>query len=583
MKSKTTQTKLLLFCIIACLLFFGATNPKKKSGSGLARAMTAFKQLDGNRINCTISDEVEYCDSRRTSASGLEWPRGSGKTAIFTAGIWLAGIKPDSLGHLSTTNLRTAQVDYPVEWQPGPLLETFNTTTNRDSLPVARAGDNRYRLYKINKRDSLRNPPNPDYDEWPGDLGAPYVDVNANGSWDPGIDKPKFWGDQQIWNIANDVNRYKHNLLGVTMPMGIELQITYYCFNDTGALGDMMFMRWKLINKSDTKYDSVFLGMWSDPDLGDANDDLPGCDTVLSLGYVYNGSNFDGTPSGYGSTPPAAGFVFFQGPTVNGSAGDTAMFEGKKIPGKRNLPASSFIIYTNNTVPQIIDPQDGSTDYALQVYDYLQGKAGTVHQSVIDPNTGQPMKFWFSGDPSLPASATNQLPLNFPLAVIPPSDVRMMTSTGPFTLVQGDTQEIVGGFIIAQDTDRIASVMKLKKITAAARIAFNSNFTNPLTSVDKREDVPTTFIVEQNYPNPFNPSTTIRYSLPSSANVKLSVYDVLGRAIGTLVNGEQSAGWKEARWNANVSSGLYFYRLEATSLSDPSKQFVATRKMLLLR
>jgi hypothetical protein len=579
MKSKTPQTMLLLFCTIACLLFFGATNPKKNK-SGLTKTMYSFKQLDGNRINCTISDEVEYCDNRRTGAAGLEWPRGSGKTAIFTAGLWIAGIKPDSLGHLNTANLRTAQVDYSVEWQPGPLLETFNTTTNNDSLPVSRVGDNRYRLYKINKRDTLRNPPNPDYDEWPGDLGAPYVDVNNNGRWDAGVDKPKFWGDQQIWSIANDVNRYKHSRLGATMPMGLELQTTYFCFNDPGPLGDMMFIRWKLINRSDTKYDSVFLGMWSDPDLGDANDDLPGCDSSLSLGFVYNGDNDDATSVGYGNTPPAAGFDFLQGPIVNGRAGDTALFEGKRIPGKRNLAASSSIIYM---IYSILDPPDGSPDYVLQAYDYLQGKDGTAHQAIIDPYTGQSIKFWFSGDPSLPASATNQLPSNFPFRYIGPHDVHMIISTGPFTLAQGDTQEIVGGFLIAQDIDRIASVKKLKKITAATRITFKNNFTVPLTSVDKQEDVPTTFIVEQNFPNPFNPSTTIRYSLPSSANVRLSVFDVLGREIAALVNGEQSAGWNQAQWNATVASGLYFYRLEATILRDPSKRFVETKKMLLLR
>jgi hypothetical protein len=477
MKLKTKQTGLFLCSIIACLVFFGATNPKKNR-PGLAKTMTSYKLLDGNRINCTISDEVEFCDNRRTGASGLEWPRGSGKTAVFTAGLWIAGIKPDSLGHLNTANLRTAQVDYSVEWQPGPLLETFNTTTNDDTKPVARANDNRYRLYKINKRDSLRFPPNTDYDQWPADLGAPYIDVNMNRQWNPGIDKPKFWGDQQIWNIANDVNRYKHYALGATMPMGLELQTTYFCFNQANSLSDMMFMRWKLINKSDTDYDSVFLGLWSDPDLGDPNDDLPGCDSSLGLGFVYNGDDYDGSSNGYGNTLPAAGFGFFQGPIVNGNLGDTALFEGKRIPGKRNLSASSFAAYFNG-VEDIEDPQDGDGYYALQVYDYLQGKNGTSHKPIIDSISNQQIKFWFSGDPSLPPSSTNQLPINFPLYPILPQDIHMMISTGPFTLAMGDTQEIVGGFLIAQDVDRLASVKKLKRITAAARSAFNENFVVP--------------------------------------------------------------------------------------------------------
>ena len=89
--------------------------------------------------------------------------------------------------------------------------------------------------------------------------------------------------------------------------------------------------------------------------------------------------------------------------------------------------------------------------------------------------------------------------------------------------------------------------------------------------------LPVTFSLEQNFPNPFNPTTTIRYVLPSSANVKLSVYDLLGREIATLVNEEQSAGWKEVAWNAiGQSSGIYFYKLTAGN-------FVEVKKMSMLK
>jgi hypothetical protein len=89
--------------------------------------------------------------------------------------------------------------------------------------------------------------------------------------------------------------------------------------------------------------------------------------------------------------------------------------------------------------------------------------------------------------------------------------------------------------------------------------------------------------LSQNYPNPFNPSTTIQYGLPSRSAVRIVIYDVLGRTVSDLVNTEQQAGIQSAVWNANASSGLYFYRLEATSKDDPSKRFVETKKMLLLK
>lgn len=88
--------------------------------------------------------------------------------------------------------------------------------------------------------------------------------------------------------------------------------------------------------------------------------------------------------------------------------------------------------------------------------------------------------------------------------------------------------------------------------------------------------------LSQNYPNPFNPSTVISYRLQSASNVTLRVYDLLGREIKTLVNGEQPAGQYQVRWNADdnkgasVASGIYFYRIDAGS-------FNSTRKMMLIR
>ena len=88
---------------------------------------------------------------------------------------------------------------------------------------------------------------------------------------------------------------------------------------------------------------------------------------------------------------------------------------------------------------------------------------------------------------------------------------------------------------------------------------------------------PKTFLLEQNYPNPFNPSTTIRYQLPVASEVKLEVYDVLGKKIATLVNERQSAGAYQVVWNASgLSSGTYFYRLQAGT-------FVETKKMIMVK
>ncbi len=86
---------------------------------------------------------------------------------------------------------------------------------------------------------------------------------------------------------------------------------------------------------------------------------------------------------------------------------------------------------------------------------------------------------------------------------------------------------------------------------------------------------PSTFVLNQNYPNPFNPSTTIRYSIPSSGNVKLVVYNIIGQTVKTLVDKEQSAGSYNVNFNAaGLSSGIYFYKLSAGNYTSIKKMIV---------
>ncbi|MFQ3608076.1 MAG: T9SS type A sorting domain-containing protein [Chloroherpetonaceae bacterium] len=103
--------------------------------------------------------------------------------------------------------------------------------------------------------------------------------------------------------------------------------------------------------------------------------------------------------------------------------------------------------------------------------------------------------------------------------------------------------------------------------------------------IEVNAGLPKTFALEQNYPNPFNPTTVIAYQLPVASEVKLEVYDVLGRKVMTLVNGRQDAGAYNFTLNAgNLSSGVYFYRLQASATNGASSSnFVQTKKMMLIK
>ncbi|MEJ2658566.1 MAG: T9SS type A sorting domain-containing protein, partial [Desulfobacterales bacterium] len=102
-------------------------------------------------------------------------------------------------------------------------------------------------------------------------------------------------------------------------------------------------------------------------------------------------------------------------------------------------------------------------------------------------------------------------------------------------------------------------------------------YSNPVGISGKKQQLPESFSLSQNYPNPFNPATRIRYVIGSRMFVSLRVYDLLGKEIAALVNSRKQAGAYTVEFDASrLSSGIYFYRLQAGN-------FVETRKMILMR
>jgi protocatechuate 3,4-dioxygenase beta subunit len=119
-------------------------------------------------------------------------------------------------------------------------------------------------------------------------------------------------------------------------------------------------------------------------------------------------------------------------------------------------------------------------------------------------------------------------------------------------------------------------------------VDINGNESNPseavtvLLAIDDGLTIPTDFALNQNYPNPFNPSTQIQYALPIDANVSITIYDVMGREVRSLVNKTVSAGYHSTLWNATnnlgapVSAGVYIYTISANEYRD-------VKKMILLK
>ena len=127
----------------------------------------------------------------------------------------------------------------------------------------------------------------------------------------------------------------------------------------------------------------------------------------------------------------------------------------------------------------------------------------------------------------------------------------------------------------------------LRQGTAAAApslvvdgIKVSKSWSQIITNVTTVSSVADNFSLSQNYPNPFNPSTTIKFSLPSSGMTSLKVYDAMGKEVSSLVNGNLSAGQYSAQFNgASLASGMYFYKLEFTGIDGKT---VSEQKKLML-
>jgi hypothetical protein len=108
----------------------------------------------------------------------------------------------------------------------------------------------------------------------------------------------------------------------------------------------------------------------------------------------------------------------------------------------------------------------------------------------------------------------------------------------------------------------------------------------PVISIDiedNRKIIPESYELSQNYPNPFNPTTNIRFALPEKGDVKLTIYNMLGQKVRTLVKTKMDAGYYKVAWNGksdagmNVASGMYFYKI------DVNNKFIKTKKMIMLK
>lgn len=123
---------------------------------------------------------------------------------------------------------------------------------------------------------------------------------------------------------------------------------------------------------------------------------------------------------------------------------------------------------------------------------------------------------------------------------------------------------------------------RVYSVDHAGNISDHSTIMDATALSNQNLAFPQKYSLEQNYPNPFNPFTRLKYSLVKESHVKITIHDLVGNEVSSLINENQIAGYHSLQWNATdnqgykVSAGLYFYRIEAGD-------FVATKNMILMK
>jgi hypothetical protein len=204
-------------------------------------------------------------------------------------------------------------------------------------------------------------------------------------------------------------------------------------------------------------------------------------------------------------------------------------------------------------------------------------KAGNV---IIDSVTRAPTRFPWSGDP---LKGTGWI-----YSDMTEGEAGFLFFTGPFTFAPGDTQWAMIGLLPAASFNKLDAIRAVRNNAARLRAMSYQEIALPMPlAVQESAHLPSGTMLFQNYPNPFNPITRIRYSVPAQSgrdgqvpgviDVKVVVYDLLGREIGVLVNAKKHPGSYQVTFDGTgLASGVYIYRLTADS-------FVQCRTMVLVR
>jgi len=437
----------------------------------------SIQTSDISQFNMLVPNNGMFGWSPTKKYFGVMWPGGRNASIVLSGwtGFDWCGI----------VNNQTRVYPYGdiLNYKPGKILD--NGIPDDPTL-------SKYRVYKIKKnweqmptspeRDQLEK----DYNEWPVEDGSPWEDINGDGIYTRGIDRPKFIGDEVLWYVSNDTEIKHKDVSGGTanfdsVYLNLEIQNTTYAFNNAGVLGDVVFIKSKIINKSQNIIHQFLISVDEPFVLGEYG----ALDTTL---IYYSGINRDlGLAYAYWkdntrwktlySKPVAGGDLLLQGPiALSGNPQDSGFVDGHWRKGYNNTDFSSFVHYLSYDTSWHIN------DYSS--HDQLYNLSHGLHpngQPIINVVTGTPTKFMYDGDPFTNTGWTQSK------GGFPGTGEKYSTfgqwgpfQIGPVDFKPYDTVEVVIAKIAASGNSGLDALKELYRRAKLIKHAYDQNFQTTL-------------------------------------------------------------------------------------------------------
>jgi len=548
-------------------------------------------ELNINEVVARLqNDGCLFWDGDRTAKYIV--PKGDcEQTALFCQGLWLGGLDQGNNLHMAAQTYRQSGSDF---W-PGPL-DTI--TCSSDSVSSAQFNH----IWVVDRRtiiDFITNFNNgnvtngtyavpPEILSWPGNgygafdhYLAPFTDVSPDGIYDPYTgDYPDIKGDQMAWWVMNDT-LYSHGETGGA-AFGVEIQVSAYAYScpyvpdSEMTINYTTFYSYRIINRSIMPYHDVYVGLYTDVDLGNFTDDFLGCDVDHDFGYGYNGDAIDEGFEGYGENPPVISVAILKGPDADIPDGLDNNHNGTIDETGETCMMNHFMSCDKDFTDYGFPPSD-----SLGYYRFMQSLFNNTAFLSYGGNghsmTGDSCNYAFPGSSDPNGYGTRGVPhppwTEYTAGRLP-GDRRFLMTSGPFTLGSGDVKYLDVAIVYSRDTNsanypqnalatNLAEVQKVKNWWNTN--TYPSNCVGP-NGISDPEARPAQGLVL--YPNPAEVGFFVDVNIRKPhAPLHYELKDVTGRI---LKSGKLSASGQYFSLSG-VARGMYFVHVYGDGFSASAK------------